>query len=873
MNSDNILAKILSFFCIFFLTLSTYADEIPDPETYFGHKPGADYKMIRWDEIISYFNILNEQSPRIKVEELGKTTLGNPFILATISSPDNLSALEKYKKISGKLAQGRISEEEANNLSKVGKTIALITCSMHASECGPTQMSPELAYILATSNSPEIAKILEEVILLLVPSWNPDGNIMLTDWYRQNVGTPYEKSPMPWLYHYYVGHDNNRDGFMHTQIETRYVTDILYHEWYPQLFMDMHHMGNSGARLFLSPLFDPRHHSLDPLLTREIELTGAYMRTVLEENEKIGVVHYALWNHWRMSAIHTSALWHNVTTILFEAANTSYLATPVYQEKSDFSGTRVRRLGMPGNNQTINYPSPWQGGWWRLRDIVEYSYLSCMGFLESGALHKGKYLKNMYRMARNSIEKGENEAPYAFVIPQNQKDPNRVANMVNILISNGVEIHQVDKPFSAANTDYPSGSYVVLLSQPYRPFIIDILGPQFYPDRRKYPGGPPEGTFDLTGWTLPYQMGVQVVEIKSPFDVDLHPILKAELPHGSVQGSGKKYIIDHNVLDSYKAVNRLLKEGNKVGWATESFTSGGNQYPAGTIVVTGRRIDDFIGKVAKEFNLQIDAGNPTTDLMTLKPLKLGLYQPWIANMDEGWIRWIFDNWEFPYTTLHNADIQNSNLKSDYDVIVLPDIRRSQSLLDGHPEGSVPDKYAGGIAEAGLDALREFVRDGGILITLNSSCQFAIDHFNLPVKDISRDYPSTEFFCPSAILQIELDNNHAISYGMDHYVDMLSYNSPLLEFLKPEELAKNNEYIPVEDMKVIARYPDYNPFRSGRLIGDHILHNKPVLVEAKYGKGNIVMFAFRPQNRAQTHGTFMLFFNSLYYGQADFNQVN
>ena len=865
MSSNYSFSKFMSIFCIFCLSLSTYAGQIPDPETYFGHKPGADYKMIRWDDIVSYFNILNEQSSRVKVEELGKTTLGNPFILVTISSPDNLSDLEKYKEISRKLALGKISEEEANQLAKQGKTIALITCSMHATECGPTQMSPELAYILATSNSDQIEQILENVILLLVPSWNPDGNIMVTDWYRQNVGTPFETSPMPWLYHYYVGHDNNRDSFMHTQIETRYVNNILYHEWYPQIFMDMHHMGNTDARLFLSPLYEPRHHSLDPLLTREIELTGAYMRTVLEEKDKIGVIHYANWNHWRMSAIHTSALWHNVTTILFEAASTP-LATPVFQEESDLTGAGSGGLGKQGNNQTINYPSPWTGGWWRLRDIVEYSYWSCMGFLESGAIHKDKYLRNMYQMARNSIEKGSNETPYAFVIPHNQKDPNRVAGMVNILISNGAEIHQAAKAFKTGDIEYPPGTYVVLLSQAYRPFIIDILGPQLYPDRRKYPGGPPEGTFDLTGWTLPYQMGIEVIEVKQSFEADLHPVLKAEPPPGKVQGIGEKYFIDHNVLDSYRAVNRLLEGGNKVGWVTKSFRSGDKQYPAGTIVASGQRIDNIIESVAEEFNLQIDAGNPTLDLMALKPLKLGLYQPWNANMDEGWIRWIFDNWEFPYSTLHNEDIRKGSLNSVYDVIVLPNIS-SQSIVDGYPEGSVPFKYAGGIADAGLDALREFVRQGGILITLNASCQLPIDLFKLPLRDISRDYTSTEFFCPSAILRIELDNTHPIAFGMGREVDMLSYGSPVLDFLESEEVSKDKDYIPFANLKVVAGFPDYNPFRSGRLIGDTVLRKKPVLVEAEYGKGKIVMFAFRPQNRAQTQGTFMLFFNSLYYGQA------
>ena len=854
---------IVVFLYIFLGAIPVFSEDIPNPETFFGHKPGADYKLIRWEKIHEYFDVLAENSDRILVQELGKTTMGNPFLLAVISSPENLSQLDMYKDIAKKLAKGRISEEEASRLAEEGKTIALVTCSMHASECGPTQMSPELAYVLATDSSAQIQKILDDVIFLLVPSWNPDGNILTTDWYRETVGTPFESAPMPWLYHYYVGHDNNRDAFMHNLVETQYVNNILYHEWFPQIFMDMHHMGNSAARLFLSPLYDPRHHSLDPLLTREIELTGAYMRTVLEEQGKIAVMHYALWNHWRMSAIHTCALWHNVATILFEAAATR-MATPIFQKPEDLAPPNRGGLGTLGNTQTINYPSPWPGGWWRLRDIVEYSYWSVIGFLETGAIHKDKYLLNMYRMARNSIEKGKNEAPYAYVIPQDQKDPNTAAKLVNILISGGIEVHQAAQSFQAQNSEFPEGTYVALMSQAYRPYLIDILGPQIYPDRRQYEGGPPEATFDLTGWTLPFQMGVEAIKMELPFETQLKPIEKADLPKGKVSGTSKTYILDHNVLDSYRAVNRLLKEGANVSWASNSFTSEGKTYPAGAIIVSGTQIAAKVKALAKEFNLQIQAGSAPRELLPLSPLRLGLYKPWVANMDEGWTRFIFDTWEFPYSTLHDAEIRRGSLKQKFDVIVLTNISSSR-IIKGHAEGRVPPQYAGGIGKNGLDALQKFVEEGGTLICLNSSFQLPIDLFKLPLRDISRNYPSTEFFLPSSILKVDVDTTHPIAYGMENTADILSYGSPVFEFLDEEKTQTL-----LTDVKVVARYPNGNPFRSGRLIGDTVLHNKPALIEVGRGEGRIILFGFRPQNRAQTHGTFMLFFNSLYYGAAKEN---
>jgi len=851
---------------IFLISLAAYvqAAVISDPETFFGHKPGADNKLLRWDKIHEYFQLLGKSSDRIKIENLGKTTMGHPFILAVISSPENLAKVTRYKEIARKLASGRISKEEAQGLAAEGKTIALITCSMHASECGPTQMSPLLGYTMATDQSPSIKRILDNVILLLVPSWNPDGNILTTDWYRRNLGTPFESAPMPWLYHYYVGHDNNRDAFMNTQIETRYVNNILYREWFPQLFLDMHQMGASDARLFLSPLYEPRHPSLDPIVTREEELTGAYMRTLLEERGLIGVIHSALWNHWRMSAIHTCALWHNVTTILFEAAS-ARMATPIFQTARDLSPPDSGGLGKQGNTQTMNYPSPWPGGWWRLGDIVNYAYWSSIGFLESGSLLKDKYLMNIYRMARNSIGKGENEAPYAFIIPDSPKDPNRTAKMIDILILDGAEVHRAESSFKAQNRDYPAGAYVILMSQAYRPFLMDILGPQFYPDRRQYPGGPPEQAFDITGWTLPYQMGVEAVRVDLPFKAQLKPITKAELPSGKIRGEGNTFILDHDVLDSFRAVNRLLAAGCDVGWATKPFSANGKSYPAGAILVSGSGIADKIRPLAAEFSLQVQAGSFPRESMKLKPLKLGLYQPWTADLDEGWTRWIFDTWEFPYTSIHNEDIRNGRLKEKYDVIVLASIPLRR-IVEGQREGTVPPPYAGGIGDPGIAALQDFVDSGGTLITWNASAELALTHFKVPLTNTVGKLSPMDFFCPSALLNVEVDNTHPIAYGMEDSAIVMFNDSPLYAVNSEQGSSSGPESLP-PGLRVVARYPDGNPFMSGFLNGEKFFHRRPALIEVDRGKGKIIIFGFRPQNRAQTQGTFKLLFNALYYGPA------
>ncbi len=865
MKLKHFLSLIVSLIFVISIGYALPAD-IPTPEEFFGHKPGADFMMIRWEKIVEYFRLLADNSDRMKVVELGKTTLGNPFIMAIISSPENLANLEKYKEIARKLAQGRISEEEADRLASEGKTIAMITCSMHASECGPTQMSPELGYTMATEDSPHINEILDKVIFLFVPCFNPDGNIMVVDWYRQHVGTPYEAAPMPWLYHHYVGHDNNRDGFMLTQKETQYVTKVLYQEWFPQLLFDQHHMGNSDARLFISPMYDPRNPSLDPLVTREIELTGAYIRTLMESKGLIGVIHYANWSAWWQAGTFTNAWWHNVVSLLAESASTR-LATPIFQTIRDLSGQYSRGLGKMGNYQQMNYPSPWPGGWWRLRDIVEYNYWASIGFLESAAKHKEIYLKNMYRMAQNSINKGKTEAPYAYIVPMTQRDPNTAAKMLNIFIANGAEIHQAEEPFEVENKKYPAGSYVILMSQPYRPFLKDMLSPQVYPDRRQYPDGPPEYPFDLTGWTLCYQMGVEAIEVTFPFEAKLKLVEKAKPPAGSVQGRGDYYILDHAVNDSFKAINRLLKEGLKVSWAAKDFTASGKSYPTGSIIVSGAGISSKIQSLANEFNLQIQAvGSAPRDVLRLKPLRLGLYQPWMGNMDEGWTRWIFDTWEFPYTTIHNEEIRSGNLNRDFDVILLASMS-PRSILNGYPEGAVPSQYAGGIDNRGLANLIQFVREGGTLITIDSSSILAIDYFKVPVENIVRDVKPEEFFCPGTLLRVEVDTAHPIAYGMNKVATIMFSRSPVFELPKSNGGKPAGKGATTSSPQTVISYPNINPLMSGWILGEKTLFSKAVLVEADYRRGKLIMFGFRPHNRAQTHGTFKLLFNSLYYGPA------
>jgi hypothetical protein len=355
-------------------------------------------------------------------------------------------------------------------------------------------------------------------------------------------------------------------------------------------------------------------------------------------------------------------------------------------------------------------------------------------------------------------------------------------------------------------------------------------------------------------------MGVNAIKIELPFEAGLKRIERADPPRGRLSGNGEAYFIDHAVVDSYRAVNRLLKEGAEVGWARDTVALNDKVYPPGAVVVTGQDLEKTISALAEEFHLEIRRGSPPDVLTRLHPLKLGLYKPWVANMDEGWIRWIFDTWEFPYHTLHDQEIRDGDLRKKFDAILIANISAGR-IMNGHREGRVPPEYAGGIGEPGLAALQAFVKAGGTLITLNSGCQLPIEHFEIPVANTAGSLPTTEFFCPSAILKVEVDNTHPIGYGMAETADILSYGSPFFEMR--ENKAAGSAGMPLT-VKAIARYPGSSPLMSGRLIGENHLFHKPALLEIAYGQGRIIMFGFRPQNRAQTHGTFLMFFNSLYH---------
>jgi hypothetical protein len=821
---------------------------VPTPADYLGHPVGADFRLAGWESITGYLTQLAAASPGIRMDTLGRSTQGRPFVLITATSPANMARLEQIRENQAKLADPRrLAPGELESIVASQPAVVLIAHNIHSTEIASSQGGMELAYNLATD--PDLTAALEDAVVLFIPSMNPDGQQMVTDWYQLTLGTPYEGSRMPWLYHYYVGHDNNRDFFMLTQVESQMLNDLLYDRWFPEVVYDVHQMGSSGARFFVPPFGDPLNPNLDALLVRTISLFGLQISTDLEAAGKSGVANRMRFDLWWHGGLRTVPARHNMVGILSEAAS-ARIASPIFLEP----GQSIRQP-----DRGVNFPNPWPGGWWRIRDIIDYQLIAANAVIGLAAGQREKLIRNYVELGRRAIEAGTNDPPYAFIVPADQRDPSSTAAMLTTVQRGGVDIHQATSPFTADGLEYAAGSYVILLAQPYRAHVKDLLERQVYPDRRQFPGGPPITPYDAAGWTLPLQMGVDVVQASASFEADLTEITAPiQPPAGSVSGTGPAFILDNVTNAANLAVNRIMDSGGSAAFLSEPVESGGQTWPVGSVVVTGGGARTVLEELAAAQGLSAVTFSGASTARAMESLRVGLYQPWTASMDEGWTRWVFDSWGLPYQSLHDAEIRVGNLGQRYDVIVIPDLSAG-SILEGRRPGTVPGEYAGGLGDEGSSAIREFVRNGGTLVCLDSSCEFAIDLLDLPIDEVrpsSQDQRSGEaFYAPGSIFSVNVDTEHPVGYGMPATTSIYYSNSPVFQ-------AEEND-----DVSVIASYTEANPLLSGYVLQPDFLTGKSVLLEARSGNGRVILFGFRPQHRGQPHETFKLLFNAIYFGSS------
>ncbi len=859
---------LLALLFVVAVAVPAFAATIPSPEEHFGHRVGADRTLIPYPEVLAYLELVAAASDRVSIEEAGTSTLGNRMPVVILTSPANQARLPEIRDAARQIAKpAGMTPDQTRRLIKTTPAVALVTCTIHATEVGSTQMATELVFEFATTDDPERLAWIDDAVLLLMPSINPDGQIMVVDWYNEWLGTEYEGGRMPWLYHHYVGHDNNRDFYALTQAESRVVNDLLYQRWFPQVFLDQHQMGSTGPRMFVPPQTDPLDPEVHSLVFRMADGIGTNMSRRLEEAGRTGVGHNMIFDSYWPGGTRNTAWWKNVTGLLTEVAS-ARIATPIYIDPGELRGGGK---GFPDYVRRSNFPSPWPGGWWRLRDIVEYELVATWAFLEAVAEDRTHILANVDRMARAAVERGRSEPPFAFIIPLEQRDEVAARKMVELLLEHGVEIERAAEPFRLGYATYPAGTVIVPADQSYRPFLMVMLRPQRYPEVRPSTDGAIVKPYDVASWSLPLTMGVDIVEAGEPLTGAFEPLraagwprtnLTVERPAGAVIPAGADRL--------HTLVNRLLADGHRVS----------RTVPGGDVWVDFAEVDRAtLAKTADELHLPTREREkrPETAL-DLHPQRVGLFKPWVASMDEGWTRWVLEQYEFPMVTLSNEQIRSGSFTELADVVLFPDLEPSV-ISKGEPGPGywgpfvpLPPAYSGGIDEwpaadgeptkngetttPGGQRIKQWVEGGGTVVALSSSTDYFIKLFDLPIENVLAKVPRSEFLCPGSTLRVEVDTSHPLGWGMRAEEAVYFAGSPAFKTRVPD---------PRFDRRVIARYPDDDKdlLLSGYLEGGDHLERRAAVVEVTVGDGRVVLIGFAAQHRGQPLRTFKLLFNALY----------
>ncbi|UCD25488.1 MAG: peptidase M14 family protein [Gemmatimonadota bacterium] len=856
--------KSIQFLLALSLAIPTVslAQHIPSPEEFFGHEMGADRKLARWNKMVEYYDLLGEQSPRLQVIHMGPSTQGNPFLVLFISSPENLAQLDHLKQLNDVLTDPRgVAESEVERAIAEGKVVVVQSMGLHSSEVAASQMAVEVTYDMVTRNDDEMLRILDNTIAVMFPCLNPDGEIMITDWYNEWVGTEYEGVSMPWLYHHYIGHDNNRDAFMQNTIESFYGAEILFRQWVPQAFVDHHQMGGYGARLYVPPYAEPIRPDADPLVWREMSWYGAHIAYKEEEAGISGVVNAAIYSGWGHFGFHWITPFHNIAGMLTESAS-ARLATPLFLHPDQLQGSR---RGMPEYAAQTTFPNPWPGGWWRVRDIVEQQKVATIAVLDIAARNRETVLRNSYLKAMRQTNRGAEGKPAAFVIPAEQHDPLTMQKMVNKLLGQGIEVHRASGEFTHGGRIYGAGSYVVSMAQPKRGVIRWLLGRTFYPDNdyTRSRDGSPMRPYDMSTDNIAEYMGVQVDAVNALVETDLSVVADTIDPAGQVTRGRFGYVIDGRLNDSFKAANMLWDEGLELRRVVEA----GSGLRPGDFVVAESVSDQLAARVADETGVTFAALDSDASSISrpIKRPRVGMYQRYLGgNMDEGWTRLLLERFKFPYQSIFDEELREGNLIREYDVIILPDDNVGRMTGESGVGGgggyfvtgrdAYPPQYRSGFGQGGVDALEQFVADGGTLVTFAGASALPIEKFGLPVRNVVANVPTTEFWSPGSTLRMNVDNTDPIGYGMPAETVGLFLQGNHAYRVTPS--ARNHE------IERVATFADRAVMQSGWLIGEEHIAQKASVVSVGYGQGKVVLIGFRAQHRVQTHGTFKFVFNAL-----------
>ncbi len=904
------------------LTLPTFAATAKptSPRDHFGFAIGDDYHLATYTQTEAYFKKLAAESNRVRLVDMGRTEEGRTQWMLVISSPKNLGKIARYQEIARTLARAEnLTDAQARQLAAEGKAVVWIDGGLHANETVGAHQLIETAWQLASANDPEVRRILDDVIVLCAHA-NPDGQELVSNWYMREPAT--EKRTLttaPRLYQKYIGHDNNRDFYLSSQAESTNINRQLYLEWFPQVVYNHHQPGPAGTVMFVPPFRDPFNYNYDPLVVVGVQTLGTAIQSRFLEEGKPGATSRSGANYstWFNGSLRTTTYFHNMIGLLTEIIGSP---TPL---RIPF----IARRQLPTNDIT----APVAPQEWHFRQSIDYSLSANRAVLDYASRHREVLLFNIYQMGRNSIARGNRDAwtvrpsrleeiqrlasgepgantseegndydepagtanqritpkfydqlhkaewrdPRGFILSADQPDFPTAVKFVNALVKNGIAVHRATADFQIGHRRYPAGSYVIKCAQAFRPHILDMFEPQDHPNDFKYPGGPPNKPYDTTGYTLAFQMGVQFDRILDVFEGPFE-----RLPYGQLQRPPARGIPSNNANAGYWVsprhndtailVNRLLKAGVSPARLKDSPTE--PSFGAGAVYVPGVPVSrPIVERAANELGLDVRPAESVPNVSEaemLRPVRIALWDRFGGSMPSGWMRWLLEQFEFPFTVIYSAEIDAGNLREKYDAIIFPSGAipapggRTPPTL--RPR-NLPQEYEGWIGrlttEKSIPPLRAFLQAGGTIAAIGSSSNLAYQ-LKLPVHN-SLSEPTAEgnlrplseekFYMPGSVLTARIDNQDRMAWGMAESADVFFERSAVFQF---------EAGAATQGLKAIAWYESATPLRSGWGWGQKYLKNGIAVARAPVGSGKLYLFGSEVAFRGQTHGTFKLLFNAL-----------
>jgi hypothetical protein len=816
----------------------------PSPEEYLARPVGTDFLLADWDQVSDYYRKLADASPRVLLEKVGETTEGRDFLIAVISSEENLERLDEIKAYARTIADPRgKSDDEKQQALQNGKVIVFVTPTMHATEVAATEMGMQLAWQLATSDEDPWRTAREKTVVVVTPSLNPDGVDHVVHWYREHAFTPFEGASLNKLYQFYTGHDNNRDWFMLTQVETRHLTRLLYQEWFPTFLWDVHQQGNSKERFFVPPYRDPLNPNLDPGIVAGINAIGSRAAMDMAREGLSGVATGVSYDNWWNGGNRSVPCRHNIIGILTEAASAK-IASPIFQSADSLNDPLGSNRYQP-SNQFVN---PWPGGWWRLSDIIRYELAFGRSLLSSINREPQFWLSNAMEAAQRCIEAGRTGSPRGWLITVDNRDRGAVRRLVDVLLASGIEIHVSSDAFEADGRSYPAGTIVIRRDQPYGNFVKDLFELQDFPSGTR--------PYDVTGWTVPLLLGVRRIEITHEFTADTRPVNTPEEALAALAGDPR--VIEAasgavlSSLDSdtwTQVVSRLTEEH------PHRFLTGG---PRAGLFVPLADDGELVAVSAGEADSEAarDSNAAGIDLKQLP--RIGVYAPWSGSMDEGWLRWVLDHFEIPFTTVRNETLRAGDVGSLVDVLIIPDVSATQ-LNHGRRPTSTPEPFSKGLDPEGALAVEEFVGKGGTLITFDGSCAWAIDLLQLPLVDVTKESSAKSFSCPGSVLRGVFEP-HRLTAGLG--ADTALFFSGSVGWRSMTRSEREEAGRDERKLETLLKYASTRLLLSGYIDKPEAIEGHSAWVTCRHGDGRVHLFGFRPHYRGWTQATFHLLFRAM-----------